>query len=107
MLWGKLVNREALRDVALGPGSELWRGFLVSFDETIELILCGFGIACSEDGADVVGDLGPHVDLGGVMHRVLCQMKLATLPCHSREGSFPCCEEYLGTPTNRKPLHPA
>ena len=76
---------EALWDVFLQPSGEPWRGLGVRDDELVEAGLGGGEIRAVEDGTDVGGDAGAHVEAWNVSLGILLEMELAALPGNGGE----------------------
>ena len=85
VLSGDSENRQSFGDVGFGPGSQLGSGVFVSFDKAAEFFGGVVGISSDKDVADIIGDLFSQFDFGRMLHRVLSQMELATLPWDTRE----------------------
>ncbi len=97
MLLGEWKHRQAFWNVALGPGCNFWRRFFVELDKTIESVIRVAEIFGVEDTSQVLSDLFSHLDLWNVLHRILHQVKLATLPRHARHDRFACrLEAFVG-----------
>ena len=93
MVSGQLENGERLGDIVLGPTGELRCCVFVGVEEPIEFCLsigCVFGI---EDVSDVVGNLLSHADFRCVLHGVLCEVELTSLPWDGRQDGFASCLE--------------
>ena len=73
-------DSEALRDILLHPGGELWGRFGVEIHESFEAGLGGGEILRVEDGADVGGHAVAHIETWDVSLGVLLEMELAALP---------------------------
>ena len=73
-------DREALREVVLHPGGELWGRLGIGIHESFEAGMGGGEIRRVEDGADVGGDAGAHVETRDVSLGIELEMELATLP---------------------------
>ena len=97
MFFGQQKDRQSFRDIVLGPGGDLWRGVLVEFDETLEFFVGVSEIFGVEDVSQVLSDLFSQVDFGDMVHCVLHQVKLATLPRDTWHDRFPCgLESFMG-----------
>ena len=70
-------DSKALRDISLHPGGELWGRFGVEIHESFEAGLGGGEILRIEDGADVGGHAGAHVEPRDVSLGVLLEMEVA------------------------------
>ena len=80
MSLGKREDVEAFRQVGLHPFGEPWRSFAVALADDLQEPKSLMTVRRIEDGADVTGDLGAHVDFGDVGSRVALKMDLAALP---------------------------
>ena len=82
---GEGESGEALREVFLHPGGELWGGGGVGGDDFFEAGLSGEEIGAIEHGANGVGDGGALVQAWDIGLGVLLEMELAALPEDARE----------------------
>ena len=80
-------NSEALRDIFLHPSGEFWGRFGIGIYESFEACLSRGEIVGVEDGTDVGGHAGAHVQTRDVGLSVLLEMELAALPGDGRENS--------------------
>lgn len=83
-------DSEALRDIPLHPGGELWGRFGVEIHESFEAGLGGGEILRVEDGSDVGGHAVAHVETWDVSLGVLLEMELAALPGHRGKDGLAC-----------------
>ena len=81
---------EALGKVFLHPDGEFGGGFGVGFGEGFETGLgCG-EVGAVEEGADVLGDAGAHVEAWDEGLGVLLEVELAALPGDGGEDGGAC-----------------
>ena len=93
---GEGGNREALWDIRLHPGGELWGRFGVEIHESFEAGLCGLEILRVEGEADVGGHAGAHVETRNVSLRVLLEMELAFARGRGENGGMGGREPGMG-----------
>ena len=76
--------------VFLHPSGEFWGGFGVGFGEGFETGLGGGEVGAVEEGADVLGDAGAHVEAWDEGLGVLLKVDLAALPGDGGENGGAC-----------------
>ncbi len=85
---GAREDRQALGYCIFHPVRKLWSRLAILLDCKSKLAIGLGAIRGVEDGSQIGGYLESHRDLRYVLHGVLLQVELATLPRHAVETSF-------------------
>jgi len=81
---------EALGEVGLHPGGQLWRAGGITGHDFFEAEFCGWAIGAVEDTPNGLGDSGALIQAGHISLGVLLEMELAALPGHGGQDGGAC-----------------
>jgi len=93
---------QAFGEVGFHPRGQLRCRLLITVDKPTEFFFRVMSVGGIEDVANIIRDLLSHFEFRGVMHRVLCQVKLTTLPRNTCERCLTSClEPFVGIADNQ------